>query len=294
MTSERSVAYKVWPQSLVFGEGPPHVVIYLENLDEALDYVIKNNIKSIDLSTHEPHKKSTQIDLNFLRKLNNITGFGCRFEISKKTDISPIYDLKKLKQLAWPAAAPDIDLSKFVDLEYLMCCYSASTQGLELLAKLKYLRLSVSSNRDLGFLGNLKSLEKIEIANSPIESMSGIERLTKLTEAVIFPLPKLVDISSIAECKGLKTLHFEKMKNLTDYSALGRSKSIENLEILTPIDSVEFVPRMKSLKKFFCHEIKSNDLTPLLSAKSLKCLDFHPEKRSYTHSLAEIKSLLKI
>jgi internalin A len=157
---------------------------------------------------------------------------------------------------------------------------------------LRTLRLSVSGEEDLKFLKHLESLVTLEVADSDIKSMSGIERLNHLQRIDIFILSKFMDISTKAKCKNLKYLYVENTKNLTDFSPLAKSASIETLKLLTPIDSVSFVPRMKSLKSFFSRAINSNDLSPLLQAKSLNYLDIYPEKRSYTPKVADIKQAL--
>lgn len=293
--SEESVPYQVRPSAISFGEGPPQVVVYLEHLSQALAYVRDNKIVSIEVDTHRPQKQPLQIDFRFLDEMPNLRGLECRMNISKKTDLAPVHKLKKLKQLAWPArTTPELDFSCFPELEYLSYKHLPSTEGWETLSKLRVLRLSFSGDKDLKFLKSLKSLAKLEVADSPLESMAGIENLDHLEKVEIFISPKLTDISSLAKCKNLKYLYVDKTKRLTDFSPLAGSKSIENLNLLTPIDSVDFVPRMKSLKDFFCHEIISNDLSPLLQAKSLKHLEIYPEKRSYTPEVADIKQALRI
>src|SRR5262245_38954167 len=293
--SEESVPNQVRPTSISFGEGPPQVVVYLEHLSEALAYVRDNKIVSIEVDTHSPQKQPLQIDFGFLDQISNLSGLECRMNISKKTDLGPVHRLKKLKQLGWPArTTPVIDFSCFPELEYLSFKHLPGTTGWETLSKLRVLRLAFSGDTDLGFLKNLKSLARLEVADSPIESMACIEHLDHLEKIEIFISPKLTDISSIAKCKNLKYLYVDKTKRLTDYSSLAESKSIETLKLLTPIDSVDFVPRMKSLRSFFCQAINSNDLSPLLQAKSLKQLDFYPEKQSYSHKLADIRRSLGI
>jgi internalin A len=291
--SEESVPYEVQKTSISFGEGPPQVVVYLEHLDEALAYVRDKKIVSIEVSTHRPDPKPQHIDFSFLNEIPNLSGLECRMNIAKNTDLGPLYKLKKLTQLAWPArTTPEVDLSYFPGLEYLSFRHRTSTRGWQTLSKLRTLRLSVSGEEDLKFLKHLESLVRLEVADSDIKSMSGIERLNHLQRIDIFILSKLMDISTIAKCKNLKYLYVENTKNLTDFSPLAKSASIETLKLLTPIDSVSFVPRMKSLKSFFSRAINSNDLSPLLQAKSLNYLDIYPEKRSYTPKVADIKQAL--
>jgi hypothetical protein len=290
---EDNEPYKVRPTSISFGEGPPQVVVYLEHLSKALAYVRDHKITSIEVDTHGSQAQPLHIDFGFLDELPQLNGLECRMNISKKTDLGPLHKLKQLKQLAWPArTTPEIDFSCFAELEYLSFKHQPSTPGWDRLSKLKVLRLSFAGDTNLGFLKPLKSLVRLEVADSPIESMAGIEHLDHLEKLQIFISPKLVDIASIAHCKNLKHLYVDKTKRLTDFSPLAGSKSIEILELRTPVDCLEFVPQMKALRRFSCNEVNSNDLSPLLQAKSLKHLDIYPDKRSYAPKLAEIKQAL--
>jgi internalin A len=235
------------------------------------------------------------IDFSFLNELPNLRGLECRMNISKRSDLGPLHKLKGLKQLAWPArTTPDVDLACFPELEYLSFRHVPSASGWQALSRLRVLRLSVAGSKDLKFLSDLKSLAKLEVADSDIESLAGIENLDALDRVEIFMLPQLADIFALAKSKNLRDLYVDKTKRLTDYSPLAGSRSLQSLRLMTPIDSVDFVPRIGSLQSFLCHEIHSNDLSALLRAKSLKHLEIVPEKRSYTPKVAEIKQSLGI
>ena len=74
--------------------------------------------------------------------------------VSKKTDLAPLHRQTKLKQLAWPArTTPAVDLACFPELEDLSFRHLPSTHGWESLTRLKWLRLSVSGDKNLEFLG---------------------------------------------------------------------------------------------------------------------------------------------
>ena len=293
--AEETVPYLARPTSISFGEGPPQVVVYLEHLDAALAYVREHRITSIEVDTHAPQKQPLQIDFGFLDQLPQLSGLECRMNVSKKTDLAPLHRLKHQKQLGWPArTTPDIDLACFPGLEHLSIRQQASTRGWQALPRLKMLRLSVAGGRNLAFLKELASLARLEVADSPIESMDGIEALDRLEKLELFNLSQLTDIAAIARCSSLRYLYVEKTKRLTDYSPLAASRSLETLKLLTPIDSVDFVPRITSLKRFLCNAVQSDDLSPLLQATSLEQLDIHPEKRSQTPKVAEIRQRLGI
>jgi hypothetical protein len=288
-----ATVFEVRPTSISFGEGPPQLVVDIEHLPEAVTYALDQKITSIEVATHATGAQPVQVDFGFLSELPHLTGLECRMNVSKKSDLAPVHALKGLVQLAWPArTTPPVDLSCFPKLEDLSFKQLPDTPGWDRLTRLKNLRLSVSRLGDLWFLASLESLVKLELSDSPTETLDGLAGLSKLEVVDIVMLSKLADISALATCERLTDLSVEKTKKLTDFSSLASSKSIENLRLLTPVASLDFVPRMKALKTFFSHEVLSNDLSPLAQAKSLQEVDVYPEKRSYSPSLDEIKASL--
>lgn len=288
-------AHEVRPTSISFGHGPPQLVVYIEHPTEAVAFALDKQLTSIEVATHATGAHPVQVDFGFLNELPHLTGLECRMNVSNKSDLAPVHALKGLVQLAWPArTTPPVDLARFPKLEDLSFKQVPGTSGWDRLARLKNLRLSVSLLGDLRFLADCKSLVKVELSDSPTETLDGLGGLSKLQVVDIVMLPKLVDISALAKCKCLTDLSVEKTKRLTDFSSLASSKSIENLRLLTPVDSLDFVPRMKALKSLFCHEILSNDLSPLAQAKSLQDVDVYPQKRSYSPTLEQIKASLDL
>lgn len=286
-------AYEVRPTSISFGEGPPQLVIYLEDLMEGVAYALDQKFTSIEVATHTAGAQPVQVDFSFLSELPHLTGLECRMNVSKKSDLAPVHALNGLVQLAWPArTTPPLDLSCFPKLQALSFKQVPDTPGWDQLTRLKNLRLSVSLLGDVRFLSGLESLVKLELSDSPTETLDGLAGLSMLKVVDIVMLPKLADISALSTCKRLTDLSVEKTKKLTDFSSLALSKSIENLRLLTPVASLDFVPRMKALKTFFCHEVLSNDLSPLAQAKSLLEVDVYPAKRSYSPTLDDIKASL--
>ncbi|EAT7817951.1 toxin, partial [Salmonella enterica] len=99
--------------------------------------------------------------------------------------------------------------------------------------------------------------------------------------------PNVIDISSINKIKTLSYLHVEKCKKLTEFSFLRDNESICDL-FLSDVDSLSFIPEMKSIKNLKFWNLKDGDLSYLLNSSTLKTVDFHPDKKSYSHRKDEI------
>jgi hypothetical protein len=287
--------FQVWPKAPSFDRGPQQVEIPLQRLAEGMAFVRQNKFDSMLLTSLEPPGSAQLIDFGFLDELADLSGFECSVNVSRKSDLGPLFRLTKLKQLGWfGRTVPPFDLSHFPALECLAIKHQATTTGWDALSRLEYLRLSLSDETDLQVLKRLTALTRLEVSDSPIESMAGIEQMDTLERIDLFNLPKLTDISAIAECRKLKVLYVHNTKQLTDFSALGASKSLERLRLFTPTASVDFVPTIKTLKDFFCKGITPDDLAPLLLATSLESLDMQPRKRSHIPSIDDIRKTLGI
>ena len=287
--------FQVWPKAPSFDRGPKQVEIPVERLAEGMAFVRQNKFDSILLTTLEPPGSAQLIDFGFLDELADLTGFECSVNVSKKSNLAPLFRLKKLKQFGWfGRTVPPFDLSHFPALECLAIKHQATTTGWDALTRLEYLRLSLSDETDLRILKRLTAVTKLEVSDAPIRSMAGIEQMDAVERIDLFNLPKLTDISAIAECRELKVLYIHNTKQLTDFSALVASKSLERLRLFTPIGSFDFVPAIKTLKDFFCKGPTPDDLAPLLLAKSLESLDVQPRKRSHSPSIDDIRKSLGI
>jgi internalin A len=268
------------------------LMIFIEKAEEGLEYHIKYEFKNISLRTHASGNKKQNIDLRFLTNMTHCISLDCGIPLSKKVDISPIYSLTNLEYLT-TIKGFKIDVSYFPKLKHLYAAgLSEDTLNYETLTKLTVLSTSPNT-KDLKLLENLKSLEYIGIYGNNIESLNGLRLLPKLQQVIIGHASKIQNIEDIALNSNIKDVFIENTKRLTDFSVLAKSESITDLRLATEIDSLEFVPKMKSLKSITFGNVKDGDLKPLLESKTLEDVYFYPEKRHFTHKLDEINEILE-
>jgi len=272
------------------GEEMLAVRIFIENLEAGIKYLKDNNIKNFTVSTLHFEKKQT-IDLGFLKDFKNTKYLCIAVPLSKKTDITPIYQLENLEGL-WTIEGFQLDMNYFPRLKSLLAGdLLKDTISHESLTEL--IRLYLSPKKDLKLLEKLQSLEYIGIFGNKVESLNGLRTLPKLKEVMIQNTSNLVNIDDIALNSDIKDIFFENTKRLTDFSILAKNRSIEELRLATTIDSLEFVPKMKSLKSITFSNVKDGNLEPLLESKTLEDVYFYPEKKHYTHKLDEINKILQ-
>ncbi|MEZ4360757.1 MAG: hypothetical protein R3B48_11290 [Kofleriaceae bacterium] len=283
-----SASFEVRPSAISFDRGPPQAVIPLERLAEGVAFVRREGLRSLELDSLEPSPKVRQIDFGFLDEIPELFGFECRMNVSKKADLAPLFRRRELRQLGWPArTTPPMDLSSFPSLECLSIKHQASTTGWAALTRLQYLRLSLSGAEDLALLAPLGALERLEVADAFIKSMDGVEHLEALERLDLFALPRLTDISAVARCARLRSLHVHQTRRLSDFSALAGAP-VEELRLFTKTDDLEFVAMLPALRTLFCNGLQSDDLAPLLRAKALRSIDLQPRRRSQVPSLEEV------
>ncbi|MCD7972857.1 MAG: hypothetical protein LUG18_09375 [Candidatus Azobacteroides sp.] len=147
--------------------------------------------------------------------------------LTKKSDISGIYNLHKLKYLRWIVDNNfELDFSKLTTLRVLIISDYIGLKNWDQLINLKKLYISRLKRDDLTFISDLKELTDIRIGSRQLRSLTGLERCgklerldfvdcTKLTEmvSVLTKIPSLKSIS-LRNCKGITNKEIEQIKKL--------------------------------------------------------------------------------
>lgn len=153
---------------------------------------------------------------------------------------------------------------------------------------LKSIVLLKIPDSNLQRFSELINLRILHIYSSKIQSIEGIEKLP-IEELSLVRNNYLKDIQTLKELIFLKELNIEKCKLLTDFSFLGNT-SIREL-FIDDLDSIKFISSMFSLEKINFWNCKDGDMTPLLELKSLKQINFYPNKKHYSQTIEEIIEL---
>jgi len=286
--SREDLAFEKYSSSNYLGEEEKRVRIFIEKLDEGLNYIKKNGCKNIVLDSHFLNKSKPILDLGFLYDLKNIESFSIGFLLSKKTDISPIYCLKNLIELQ-TIKNFIIDTSRFPKLKALFSeNLSNEIEDYGELRSLTHL-FFYPTTKDLKYLEKIENLQYIRMLNTKILSLYGIENLSNLKEIVIRGAPKLRDIEAASISKSLECLLIENAKELVDYSILADNNSIKKLNVSTVL-SVDFIPRMKKIEHFSTSNIVDGNLRPLMESNTLLGIYIYPQKRHYSHKISELES----
>jgi len=174
-------------------------------LEEGLNYAEKHNIKHV-LVRAENNDTRRVVNFDFLKSLDFIETFHWIVRLSKKSDITGLYHMLKLKELRWGVDYDFIlDLSHFPLLQGLNIGEFAKFYGWEALKQLEWLQICSLKTDDLSFLKEVTSLEDLRIIGGAFTSITGIEKCEKL---------KLL---TLQRCRKLTTLKpmIQNLPNLT-------------------------------------------------------------------------------
>ena len=268
--------------------------IPIQRLEEGIEYVHKNKIVDVFIWSNGSYEKQN-VNFEFLEKLHFLKSFHFAVDISQQSNISGIYKLEKVTDLAWNVSNEfSIDFSKFPNLEKLNINHTKLMTGFTGLTSLKHLYIQSIKTTDLSLIQGLNQLRTLNILRGNLVTLKGIEDLPKLEEVELRYLSKLTDLEDITSNSSVNKLTFEACKRLTDYSKLVKSKTLKFLSVFSSkIDSIEFVKDMKSIEYLAFSDLIDGNLTPLIQSRTLSKVAFYPKKKHYSHDEEDINIRLK-
>jgi internalin A len=219
---------------------------------------------------------------NFIKSLTLSDHIG----INDK-DLKGLYELKTLEHLSFEHVSVKPDLGNFPLLEELYFKYNEGTKNIHTLKNLQKLLIYSLKTKSCSYLNGLNELNILRLTRGTFLSMNGIENF-KIKRLDIKYNSKVENIDAIMTLPELEILNIEKCKNMHDYSFLTGNKSIREL-FIDNLDTLSFVPSMDKLEKINIWNCNDGNMGYLLESKSLKSINFYPNKKHYTHTLEEIK-----
>ncbi len=259
-------------------------------ISKGIEYAKNNNFDSIRIRTLNRNAGQTY-DINlssfdnqsFIRQLK----INDDFKIKKLLSVESLYSIQNLKLLSFKDKSFKLDFSKIPQLETLYFKYNKGVSNLGALKNLNDLLIFSLNVPNCKKLSELSNLEMLRLTRGNFTTLQGIENLKKVKRFDVAYNSKLTDAKAISSLSCLEKLHIEKCKLLTDFSFLEGNTSIKEL-FIDNLDSIDFVSSMPNLEKINFWDCKDGNMKPLLESKSLKQINFYPNKKHYTHTIEEI------
>jgi hypothetical protein len=206
--------------------------ILFNYLEEGLDYAQQNNIKDVCVWTDGDWNKQI-VDFNFLNNRDFIETFHWIVPLAKKSDVTGLYYLSKLKNFRWGGAGDFIfDFSYFSKLQKLNIGYGTKIKGWETLNSLKWFQISDVKTNELVFLREVINLEYLRIIGGSFCSIAGIENCNKLKTLFLQKCTSLTKLKpTINKLSSLEQLNLEGCRKIDIKEELDGVKII-NISII--------------------------------------------------------------
>lgn len=239
----------------------------------------RQGITDLKLSAYAGWRE-TRVDflggLPFLETLDLMT-VGLR-------DVSPLYELPNLRRLSISGVKAKVDFTKIPRLNHLGISWNHKLFASLLdCGNLHVLGLDRFTEKDLSSLRELTALNVLALSYSKIESLRGIGRFSELRRLSLAVTNRIQTLSGISACKELVEVSVEAAKILTDVDAVGDLPKLRTLFFTAcpKIESLQFISKLSRLEYFALLQtsrVSDGDLSGLSSLPKLKHVSFVDRK----------------
>lgn len=235
-----------------------------KTLEEHIQYIQENQFEKVYIVAD---------DIAFLRQCPTITSLKIIPAYSAaKFDYSPIYHMPNLKELNCQTVyghkdtlKADVDYSHFPSLQ---CVYASGAKGhrnLESVKGLRHLYLGQGQPASKLLTGfDFSKLEKLDLCQSPIRSLNGIDQAACIQKLSLSYCRSLEDVAALVSVgKTLTSLEIESCGKIKDFSWLYHLPNLENLVLFgsNTLPNLSFLDSMPNLKSFrFTMNVLDGDL----------------------------------
>lgn len=260
--------------------------IFSEYLEESLELINKQKFKNISIGHSQ---KFTDID--FLERCSaSVENLSIHSETIKNFD--GLKNLTNLKVLSLDVGKiAKLNLSFLCSLEELYGVLPGKTKGFSSLSKLKFVMVwgYNPTSKNLSELGKAENIEELRVRQANLETLKGVEQLSKLRLLEVYGSNKLNDISPISELNNLKVLELESCKSIRDFSPIGTLSNLETLAIVScrTMESVSFTKNLAKLNIFNFNRtnVEDGDLSYCQRIPEV----YFTEKRHFSHKRKDLK-----
>jgi protein phosphatase 1 regulatory subunit 7 len=275
----------------VYTNGKRSIIIDSDYIDECMRVYNQNHLDGVAITTSHDYRLQ---NVDFLAEYPKIKHLSISDGIN---DINAIHTLKSLESLIISGKNRKIDFLHFPSLTELITDWSPHFLNMDKCAHLKRLSLYnyAPKTKDCLNISNVPWVKRLEITQSPIHTLNGLEKFDQLEEFELNYCSKLETLCCLEESKNtLVSLRFDHCKSIINHDYVIR---LDHLNTLAYNDggtmpSIKFIKKMTSLKDFMFvgTDVTDGDITPCIG---LNYAGFS-NKKHFSHTMEQIKSLSKI
>lgn len=256
-----------------------------DEIDTAINLMRNGEVDGLGLSPYSGYKIK---EIGFLATVPNLQGIVLPY--AKNYDLKVLERVSGLKFITVAGNGQPFDYKDFPELEDLRIEWHSNLALPAAASKLRtlYMRGFKPESKKLKNLPAFENITELEINQGNLVSLDGIEKFTKLSDASFYCLKQLQSIASLGRT-GIRTLHIEACKKITDVDCLASCQELKRFRLINcgKVSSLEFLREIKRLEDFrFVNTIvEDGNMTPLLQLKSVGFL----KRAGYSHTPEEIK-----
>lgn len=270
-------------------DGTKSIIINSDHIEECMKIYLENNLDGVAITTSHDYKLQ---NIDFLTDYPKVKRLSISDGIK---DISAIHSLRSLEFLIVSGKSRKVDYSYFPSLKELIADWSSHFLNMDQCKSLK--RISFYNynpkTKDCSSISNISWIEKLEIVQSPINTLNGLEYFNQLKELQFSYCSKLETLCCIEKSKEtLVSLLFDHCKSIKNPEYVTQFHNMNTLAYNNGLlQSIKFIKKMTALKsfRFVGTDVIDGDMTPCIG---LKYAGFS-NKKHFSHTMEEIKSLSK-
>lgn len=267
--------------------GKKSIIINSDCINECMRIYAENHLDGVAITTAHDYKLQ---NVDFLAEYPEIKQLSISDGIN---DISAIHTLRNLESLLISGKNRKINFSCFPSLIELIADWSSHFLNMDQCKSLK--RISFYNynpkTKDCSSISNVPWIEKLEIVQSPINTLNGLEYFNQLKELQFSYCSKLETLCCIGKSKEtLVSLLFDHCKSIKNPEYVTQFHDLNTLAYNNGLlQSIKFIKKMTALKsfRFVGTDVIDGDMTPCIG---LRYAGFS-NKKHFSHTMEEIKSL---
>lgn len=235
-------------------------------------------------------------DLGFLADFPNLRYLEVVNQ--ERVNTRPLDALSNLRGLRLETPGTGTDFSCFPELEVFVGDWHIDNSNVHRCEELRQLRAwqFKPKSLDLSDIANTTRLERLQLTQTGIASLAGLETLEDLRYFEVAYAPKLESLDVLTSDRiEIRELSFEKAKKITCYEPIAALRRLRRLKLSygAPMPDLKWTKGMDQLDFFSFVEtnVEDGDLSPLLQLPKLRYVGTS-DKKHYNYKFATINEVL--
>lgn len=269
-------------------DGSMSIIINSDRIHECMQFYKEKQLRGVVITTAFDYELQ---NVDFLADYPEITHLSISDGIK---DVSAVHALKNLNFLMLSGKNRKIDFIDLSSLRKLIIEWSPYLTHLDSCINLNGLTLRGYNpkTKDCSFVSNITWLKQLEITQSTITKLNGLEKLDSLEKLEFHYCSKLKTLDCLETSKeSLTYLFFDHCKSIINHEYVTRLHHLYTLAFndCGAIPSIKFINTMPSLKdiRFMGTDVIDGDMTPCIGFKYAAFTN----KRHFTHTMEQIEKL---